>query len=53
MTRAPRKQAESGIYRIVSRGVSRCVIYEDDADRERFLDDLGELCAEAGAKVHA
>ena len=53
MTRAPRKQAESGIYHIVARGVSRCVIFEDDADRERFLGDLGELCAEAGAKVYA
>ena len=44
MPRNPRKQSESNLYHVISRGVGRCIIFEDDNDRIRFLRAL-EKCA--------
>ena len=40
MTRGPRRRSESDIYHVVSRGVGHCIIFEDEADRLRFLGEL-------------
>ncbi len=53
MTRSARRQSESNIYHVVARGVSRCIIFEDDADRRCFLDDLEKLARAASARVLA
>lgn len=42
MARTARRQAESEIYHVMSRGVGRQIIFEDDADRRLFLAVLGE-----------
>ena len=38
--RKPRQAAESGIYHVIARGAGRRTIFEDDADRHRYLNDL-------------
>lgn len=53
MVRGARKQSESGIYHVVSRGVGRCVIFEDDTDRVRFLEKLVKVFAEHDIELHA
>lgn len=53
MTRAARRQAESNIYHVVARGVSRSIIFEDDTDRRFFLGELEELVRREGAKMYA
>ena len=45
MTRKPRKQSPANIYHVTNRGVSRQIIFEDDADRERFLVTLRRFIA--------
>lgn len=41
MGRTARDHGESGIYHVVARGVGRQIIFEDDADRTRYLTELG------------
>lgn len=38
--RKPRQGSESGIYHVIARGAGRQVIFEDDDDRCRYLNDL-------------
>ena len=40
-------------YHVMNRGDRRELIFIDDADRQRFLDTLGEACAKTGWQVHA
>ena len=37
----------------MNRGDRRELIFMDDADRQRFVETLGEACAETGWQVHA
>jgi REP element-mobilizing transposase RayT len=37
----------------MNRGDRRELIFMDDADRQRFVDTLGEACAKTGWQVHA
>jgi len=37
----------------MNRGDRRELIFMDDADRQRFVDTLGEVCAKTGWQVHA
>jgi REP element-mobilizing transposase RayT len=37
----------------MNRGDRRELIFVDDADRQRFVDTLGEVCAKTGWQVHA
>lgn len=53
MTRSPRRPSESGIYHVMSRGVAHCIIFEDDADRIRFLQMLDSVLTDFGAEVYA
>ena len=40
MPRTARKKSDSGIYHIMLRGINRQQIFEDEEDRERFLETL-------------
>jgi REP element-mobilizing transposase RayT len=40
MARTARKKSKSGIYHVMLRGINRQVIFEDDADKEKFLETL-------------
>ena len=42
MPKRASKQSEADIYHMTIWGVVRILIFEDDADRTRFLDLLGE-----------
>ena len=53
MPRTARKTSESGYYHVMARGVSRQLIFEDDADRRAFLALLSELCDERGVRLLA
>lgn len=53
MPRTARKVSESGYYHVMARGVSRQLIYEDDADRRAFLALLAGCCAERGVRLLA
>jgi len=47
LARQARKKSESGIYHIMLRGINRQQIFEDEEDRQRFLETLEnykELC---------
>ncbi len=48
-----RKESETGIYHVVSRGVGRQMIFEDDDDRKRYLDLLRKETAEHHGEVLA
>lgn len=43
MVRQRRLECESNMYHVVARGVGRQLIFEDDVDRFKFLEYLGEL----------
>jgi putative transposase len=40
MPRQARKKSESGIYHIMLRGINQQVLFEDEEDREKFLDTI-------------
>ncbi|MFZ7119581.1 MAG: hypothetical protein ACOWWH_01345 [Eubacteriaceae bacterium] len=40
MARTARQKSATGIYHIVLRGVNRQIIFEDDEDKEKFLQTL-------------
>jgi putative transposase len=53
MARKLRIQYDGAIYHLINRGDRREAIFQDDADRERFLATLGEACVKTGWQVHA
>lgn len=53
MPRQARKQSESGIYHVMLRGINRQNIFEDEEDREKFLQTLGYYKAISEYKVFA
>ena len=53
MPRALRMEYEGAIYHVLNRGDRREPIFRDDADRQRFLETLGEACAKTDWQVHA
>lgn len=40
MPRAPRQQSVTNVYHVTMRGIGKRIIFEDDADRNRFLNRL-------------
>jgi len=48
-----RVEEAGAIYHVMNRGDRRERIFVDDADRQRFVDTLGEVCAKTGWQVHA
>ena len=53
MARQLRVEYPGAIYHVINRGDRREAIFHDDADRQRFLETLGETCAKTGWQVHA
>ena len=53
MARKLRVEYAGAIYHVMNRGDRRELIFVDDADRQRFIDTLGEACAKTGRQVHA
>jgi putative transposase len=53
MARKLRVEYPGAIYHAMNRGDRREPIFKDDADRQRFLETLGEACAKTGWQVHA
>ena len=53
MARKLRVEYAGAIYHVMNRGDRRERIFMDDADRQRFIDTLGEACAKTGRQVHA
>ncbi len=53
MARQLRIQYPGAIYHVMSRGDHQEAIFRDDADRQRFLETLGEACAKTGWIVAA
>jgi putative transposase len=53
MARKIRVEFEGAAYHVMSRGDRRENIFEDDADRIRFLETLAEVCQRTGWKIHA
>jgi REP element-mobilizing transposase RayT len=52
MARKLRVQFEGAIYHVTIRGVERRRIFDDGADRERFLKRLGEAVEEYGVRLY-
>ena len=53
MPRQARKKSSTGIYHIMLRGINRQQIFEDDEDRERFLETLVNYKDECGYTIFA
>ena len=53
MPRQARKKSSTGIYHIMLRGINRQQIFEDDEDRERFLETLVNYKDECGYTIYA
>jgi len=53
MARKLRVQYPGAIYHVMNRGDRREPIFKDDADRERFIQTLGEACTKTQWQVHA
>ena len=53
MARPLRVEFVDAAYHVTARGNERRIIFGDDADRQRFLDTLGEACERCGLVVHA
>ena len=53
MARKLRIEYAGAVYHVMNRGDRQEAIFEDDADRQRFLETLTEVCLKAGWQVHA
>ncbi len=53
MARKLRVEYAGAIYHVMNRGDRREMIFREDADRELFLETLGQACAKTGWQVHA
>lgn len=52
MPRSARKQSESDVYHVISRGVNQSIIFEDDSDNGRFLEMLREAFWKEGVELY-
>ncbi len=53
MSRAPRIEFEGAVYHLMNRGDQLESIFEDDQDRQIFLQPLAETCRSSGWVVHS
>ncbi|MBC8094927.1 MAG: transposase [Akkermansiaceae bacterium] len=53
MPRKLRIEYEGAVYHVMNRGDRREAIFLTDADRELFLETLGQTCEKTGWQVHA
>jgi len=53
MPRQSRKQSATGIYHIMLRGINRQQIFEDNEDRDRFIETLLNYKEVCGYSIYA
>jgi putative transposase len=53
VARKLRVEYGGAIYHVLNRGDRQEPIFQDDADRQRFMETLGEACVKTGWQVHA
>lgn len=53
MPRAPRIEFSGAIYHVMNRGNHLEAIFQDDRDRRRLMETLGENCESAGWVIHS
>lgn len=53
MPRKARNKSECGIYHIMLRGINRQTIFEDDEDKEKFLQTLSEIKDKSECRIFA
>ena len=53
MARPLRLEYPGAMYHVMARGNQGRVIFEDDKDRQCFLETLGEACDKTGWRIHA
>jgi REP element-mobilizing transposase RayT len=53
MPTKPREQSETGFYHVMQRGVGLLDVFEDDADRRRYLEMLEKALDGASAELYA
>jgi REP element-mobilizing transposase RayT len=53
MARPIRIQYPGAVYHVMARGSHGQEIFQDDQDRQRFLETLGEACEKTGFRIHA
>src|ERR1019366_7766331 len=53
MARPSRIQYPGATYHVMARGTHGQEIFQDDQDRQRFLETLGEACEKTGFRIHA
>src|SRR6266542_96290 len=53
VARKLRVEYAGAIYHVMNRGDRREPIFQDEADRQRFVETLGEGCERSGWQVHA
>jgi len=53
MARPIRIQYPGATYHMMARGTHGQEIFQDDQDRQRFLETLGEACEKTGFRIHA
>ncbi|MEN6347995.1 MAG: transposase [Syntrophomonas sp.] len=53
MARVAREKSQSRIYHVMLRGINRQAIFEDDADREKFLETLKSFKVISRYKIYA
>jgi len=53
MARTAREKSSTGIYHVMLRGINRQDIFEDDKDRERFIDTLARYKRETDFNLYA
>jgi len=53
MPRQARLDIPGLVYHVMARGIERRNIFDDDADKKRFISRLGEIAEEGGAQLYA
>jgi len=51
MPRQARKKSKSGIYHIMLRGINHQILFEDDEDREKFLETINQYKQKSGYEI--
>ena len=53
MARKLRIEYAGAVYHVMNRGDRREAVFEDDRDRQRFLETVSEACQKTGWQIHA
>ena len=53
MPRKARIDAPGALHHIIARGIERCKIFKDDADRQNFIERLGDILSDSQSPCYA